>query len=882
MTVTPQVGQTLTVSPGTWSGTPAPTFTYQWQSSPTGAVWSNIASATATAYVVAAAVEGLMLRCAVTATNAAGSVVANSTATNAVINPVIPVNSVAPTFSGTAENGSTLTIASTGTWTGSPTFTYQWQTSTTGTGGWSNLSGATASSYILQPTDVGNYLACLVTGTNAYGSGQARTAASAQIVSPIPPLATIVSNMLGPYQTSAQTTAQGGTYAVWESEFGTNAPGYWTGQGAAPFGGGSAYGNQGGNHYDRVKIWYMMWARTGIADYLQHGHDQAIGFRTDYVEANNYGILQLWWLCEGLSLHWLLTGDTASKTAVGKLADYACTDFNLLTDLSGGSSAPYMDPRNAAYTLRNVVMANYINAPSVGIAPWTPAALNTTYPTWSSRATQIVEILLACQRPSGSWGWGSSGYLDNAKPFMLGLLMDSLILYYKHINADSRIPVAVKRCLDKIWTSCWVAGSNAFQYLEVETASETTASGLGTTPSPDLNRLVVNAFGWIYNLTGDATYKTRADAAWDGNSHGYSYSAGGFSGGKQFNENYTNSFRYPYYRTAATGSLNLNAPISTVAPAITGTAMVGQVLTCGTGSWYNTVVSYAYQWQRSDTGTGGWTSIGSATASTYTPVTPADLGKYLRCVVTATNGSGSNSANSGITTAIVAASSPITFAATGNPANVADSYSTGSNTFTFTNVALGAATSGRLAVIGIMSETSGTTVAATVTMQQKTGGGASIGSAVTLTKITGVPSSHSAGTAMFYYPTNLDPTCTQADFTVTFSPGSFTVGRYGLKACTIIGANATTPILSFNTSNETDFADKTVTTSIPINGVAVCMATGSNGSAAGTWTNATQDSTDSSAAFRSYLAHRSTSGSVTIGFTETGYGSSLCVAVFQP
>lgn len=69
----PVVGQTLSTTNGTWSGIPAPTYTYQWQRN-----GSNITGATSQTYVLQQADAGNSIRCVVTATNTAGSASANS------------------------------------------------------------------------------------------------------------------------------------------------------------------------------------------------------------------------------------------------------------------------------------------------------------------------------------------------------------------------------------------------------------------------------------------------------------------------------------------------------------------------------------------------------------------------------------------------------------------------------------------------------------------------------------------------------------------------------------------------------------------------------------------------------------------------------------
>lgn len=79
ITGTAKVGETLTVTNGTWTGTPTPTYTRQWYAD--GVV---IGGATATTYALTEAEEGAVITVVVTATNAAGSAQAASNATAAV------------------------------------------------------------------------------------------------------------------------------------------------------------------------------------------------------------------------------------------------------------------------------------------------------------------------------------------------------------------------------------------------------------------------------------------------------------------------------------------------------------------------------------------------------------------------------------------------------------------------------------------------------------------------------------------------------------------------------------------------------------------------------------------------------------------------------
>lgn len=92
----------------------------------------------------------------------------------------------------------------------------------------------------------------------------------------------------------------------------------------------------------------------------------------------------------------------------------------------------------------------------------------------------------------------------------------------------------------------------------------------------------------------------------------------------------------------------VNLPRNTVLPVITGTAQVGQTLTGTQGTFTGTGNTYARQW------TANGVDIVGATASTYVPII-GQIGQVIRERVTATNASGSVSATSLPTAAVIAA-----------------------------------------------------------------------------------------------------------------------------------------------------------------------------------------------------------------------------------
>jgi hypothetical protein len=89
-----------------------------------------------------------------------------------------PDNTILPVITGTAEEGQTLTVAP-GTWTGTPTPTFSYQWFSAG----ESIPGATATTYEIQASDVGNTITVLETATNSLGSAQAMSLPTATVTS---------------------------------------------------------------------------------------------------------------------------------------------------------------------------------------------------------------------------------------------------------------------------------------------------------------------------------------------------------------------------------------------------------------------------------------------------------------------------------------------------------------------------------------------------------------------------------------------------------------------------------------------------------------------------------------------------------------------------
>ncbi len=94
-------------------------------------------------------------------------------------------------------------------------------------------------------------------------------------------------------------------------------------------------------------------------------------------------------------------------------------------------------------------------------------------------------------------------------------------------------------------------------------------------------------------------------------------------------------------------------PVITAAPALSGTATDGQVLTVGTGAATGTpILSYAYRWRRCDAAGAACTDLASGGSDSSYTLTPQDVGHRMRVRMTVSNATGSDSSDS-------AASAPV-------------------------------------------------------------------------------------------------------------------------------------------------------------------------------------------------------------------------------
>jgi hypothetical protein len=125
---------------------------------------------------------------------AAFATIGSASSVSAAAAQYAPVNSTAPTISGTATENQTLT-ANEGTWTGSPgSYAYQWMQCDTAGNACVEIKNATAKTYTLQTADVGKTIRVRITASNNDGKTSVTSGATAAIASAGPEGATKLPN----------------------------------------------------------------------------------------------------------------------------------------------------------------------------------------------------------------------------------------------------------------------------------------------------------------------------------------------------------------------------------------------------------------------------------------------------------------------------------------------------------------------------------------------------------------------------------------------------------------------------------------------------------------------------------------------------------------
>lgn len=226
---------------------------------------------------------------------------------------------------------------------------------------------------------------------------------------------------------------------------------------------------------------------------------------------------------KGLTMAYQATGDPKYKDAVAFLTENGtyiwssvqgtsvCGGFGVTTS---GSTAPYPeyscgDPNapncNLPLIRENArILMLYVNAAKLGISPARSQC-------WDGSA--LIEgmtdrVLFSIDQEWNGWG----GVKQQHQTFMDGIALEALIAAYEY-QKDPRIPYYVKLAIDGMWATRDASNCIIYDpdpYWPDSITCSTQLGGACGKRSAKMD-LIIPAFMWYWNVSGDTTYRDRAD-----------------------------------------------------------------------------------------------------------------------------------------------------------------------------------------------------------------------------------------------------------------------------------------------------------------------------------------------------------------------------------
>ena len=607
ITGTTAVGRLLTAVTAGWDPTPT-SFTYVWLRNGIA-----ISDATSSTYRLVLADRGFVISVRVTPVLTGYSSPAKTSIDSDVVVTGSFTSTTLPTISGTVAVGQTLT-ATTAAWTPAATFTYQWKR------GGTAISGATSAQYTVAPADAGSRLT--VTATGAADGITAESTTSAQTI-----IVPSLSFSGGSNPVISGDASVGATLSV---AFGTLTPQptttayQWKRNGVDIAGATSAtYVATSDDEWQDItvtvtasSVGYTSWTRTtATAVTVSAG---VIGSLT---VPRITGTARVGSTLRGTTGTWTNTPDTYDYQWYrdGELIDgeteitYVLTEEDLGSTLALGVTAHkegFVDESAFSVATDEVRLARFNAQPVPTITGTAKVASTLTAVTgsWSPTPTDFT------------YRWTRGGIP------ITGATGSTYVLTSTDAGALIRVIVTGVR--------------ENFEG-DPKTSLPTIAVASGTftaTPVPTISGVakvdeLLTATVPVWTPTVDSTtyqWKRNGVAISGATSLTYRVAAADLSALLTFSATGTKAGFVSAVSTSAATTPVIAAVFGTQpVPTITGIASVGEPLTARAGTWLPTPDRLSYQWRRDAV------TIAGATSATYV-LQPADAGKAISVVVTAT------------------------------------------------------------------------------------------------------------------------------------------------------------------------------------------------------------------------------------------------------
>ena len=619
ITGTPNFGQTLALSTGTWAANPSASYTYQWQRNS-----SNVAGATNNRYDVTQDDVGYTIRGIVIATNNQGNATATSNPT-ATVSAVVPSAPFIGTATSTGLTTATVAFTSPGSNGGANIATYT-ATSTPG-----NITGTLnqAGSGIIDITGLtsGVSYTFTVTATNSVGTSVASSASNSitTFTVPVNTVAPVVSGTLRFGSTLSCTT------------------GTWTGTSPITYTyqwqrAGSNISGAVNSNYDLIQADVGYTISCVVTGTNAYGNSTADSNITSNIIAILPGAPII-----GTATSTGLSSATVTYTAPASNGGSDITSYTA-TSSPGGFVGIVDQSGSGTITVNNLspgVSYTFTVTATNSIGTGNASSASNSITTFTTPVNTVAPVV------SGTTKFGST--LSCTTGTWTGTATINYTYQWQRtgVNIPSATSSTYVLVQDDVGSriSCIVTGTNPYGASNatsnstaiigalvpgaptIGTAtpiSPTTATVDFTAPSDNGGAVITSytATSSPGNITGTLSQSGSGTITVTGLTQGTSYT---------FTVKATNSIGSSSASSASNSITTYVAPSNTVVPVLSGTASFGQTLSSSTGTWTGTApISYTYQWSRD------LINISGATSSSYT-VVQADMGARLRCTVTGTN-----------------------------------------------------------------------------------------------------------------------------------------------------------------------------------------------------------------------------------------------------
>ncbi|HVQ60401.1 MAG TPA: hypothetical protein VMS60_16000 [Solirubrobacterales bacterium] len=571
-----------------------------------------------------------------------------------------PTNTSAPTISGTAQEGATLT-ANNGSWNGSSiVFSHQWRRCDTAGANCADIAGATAPTYQAVSQDVGKTLRVVVTATNGGGSNSATTAQTATVL------------VAAPTNTAAPTIAG----APQVNQTLTVSEGTWTGNPNFTFQWLRCDTN--GNACTNIAV-------PSTRNYTVEQADVGFTIRVAVTASNAGGTAVATTAPTGVAGSKApqntglpaisgpkIEGQALSTTNGTWTATLGEASLNFsyqwrrcnsagasCVDIAGATAATYvLQTADVGGTIRVVVTAQDAQGATAATSVQTSVVLfkapvNNTLPTITG-TPEVGKVLTAT---NGTWTgggisfaiqWRSCDGNGNNCNSIAGATGPTFTPTETEGERTIRVNVtATNSGGSVVATSTQTARINRATPVNT-VAPEVTGNAregqtLTTTTGTWTGGGINFAFHWLRCNTAGASC-TRIVGA---NAERVTYVPVAADVGSTLRSEVTaNNLGHSVNATSAqTSVVTIAAPANTALPTIPGTPREGVRVNASTGTWTGSGITFSFQWLRCDAAGNECGPIAGATEQGYTPVA-SDANNTLRIVVTATNTGGVASATS--------------------------------------------------------------------------------------------------------------------------------------------------------------------------------------------------------------------------------------------